>query len=105
LKKLIKEQVIAGISESGISGSENTQQNLQQLNLLDKMNKQMTAMNQAMANFQNIQTVQQNVTALDVEHRYEHPDGTIREIPEDFDLDNTTIVDAWRFESWEIESW
>jgi len=42
------------------------------------------------------QQVQQHTQQgnLDVYHMYDHGDGTAREIPNDFKLQNTTIVDG-----------
>ena len=34
---------------------------------------------------------------MDVEHPYPHPDSSVRQIPTDFTLPNTTIVTGWRF--------
>ena len=61
------------------------------------MNNQVMRLTDVINQMHHNQAATTNERDLDESHTYEHPDGTVREIPPDFELTNETVYTVWRF--------
>jgi hypothetical protein len=96
LKDVVKTAAKEALQEQGVTTGGATV-SAELTATMQKMNEQMTAMTTLQQQMQQQMQQQQQQATLDVPHTYDHGDGTSREIPTDFKLPNTTIVDGWRF--------
>lgn len=97
LKNAVKAAAKEAMQEEGIAAGDGGTVSAAQTAMMERMDKQLTAMTAMQTAMQ--QQMQQHTqqATLDVSHTYEHEDGTCREIPTDFKLPNTSTVDGWRF--------
>jgi len=97
MRGVLKEEITKVAADLGLQGGAQLAQTKKLETMVTNMNIQVTRLTDVINQMHRNQAATTNECDLDESHAYEHPDGTVREIPPDFELTNETVYTGWRF--------
>ena len=97
MRGVLREEITKVAADLGLQGGAQLAQTKKLETMVTNMNNQVTRLTDVINQMHRNQAASTNECELDESHAYEHPDGTVREIPPDFELTNETVYTGWRF--------
>ena len=97
MRGVMREEITKAAADLGLQGGAQLAQTKKLETMVTNMNSQVTRLTEVINQMHRNQAAMTNECDLDDSHAYEHPDGTVREIPSDFELINENVYTGWRF--------
>ena len=88
MRGVLRAEITQAAADLGLQGGAQLAQTKKLETMVTNMSGQVTRLTEVINQMHRNQAATTNERDLDESHTYEHPDGTIREIPPDFELTN-----------------
>ena len=97
MRGVLRAEITQVASDLGLQGGAQLAQTKKLETMVTNMSGQVTRLTEVINQMHRNQAATTNECDLDESRAYEHPDGTTREIPPDFELINENVYTGWRF--------